>query len=132
MDFTEETVTLKRSEWQEIIRQRDYYIKENAELNAVIDSILVAGITGKGINMRIANKKIGSQSNGYGRIGCDMALYDEIVDIANKCGFTLTSVTNALLGYALEHSEIITEEKVVEVHTFRIGAEEFNDDNDNQ
>lgn len=36
--------------------------------------------------MRIANKKIGSQSNGYGRIGCDMALYDEIVDIANKCG----------------------------------------------
>lgn len=82
--------------------------------------------------MRIANKKIGSQSNGHGRIGCDMALYDEIVDIANKCGFTLTSVTNALLGYALEHSEIITEEKVVEVHTFRIGAEEFNDDNDNQ
>lgn len=42
MDFTEETVTLKRSEWQELIRQRDYYIKENAELNAVIDSILTS------------------------------------------------------------------------------------------
>lgn len=39
MDFTEETVTLKRSEWQKIIAERDYYIKENAELNAVIDSI---------------------------------------------------------------------------------------------
>lgn len=32
----------------------------------------------------------------------------------------------------LQHNEIITKEKVVEVHTFRIGAEEFNDDNDNQ
>lgn len=42
MDFTEETVTLKRSEWQKLIRQRDYYIKENAELNAVIDSILTS------------------------------------------------------------------------------------------
>lgn len=42
MDFTEETVTLQHSEWQEIIRQRDYYMKENAELNAVIDSILTS------------------------------------------------------------------------------------------
>ena len=48
MDFTEETVTLKRSEWQKIIAERDYYIKENAELNAVIDSILIAVHNWKG------------------------------------------------------------------------------------
>lgn len=83
--------------------------------------------------MRIAKQKIGAQANasGYGRIGCDMELYNEIVEIADKCGFTLTSVTNTLLSYALANSEIITEEKTVLVHSFKIGDEEVNNDSDN-
>ena len=70
--------------------------------------------------MRLAKQKLGAQQNGYGRIGCDIDIYNEIAEIADKCGYTLTSVTNALLGFALENSEIITETKTVEVNTFRI------------
>ena len=58
--------------------------------------------------MRLAKQKLGAQQNGYGRIGCDIDIYNEIAEIADKCGYTLTSVTNALLGFALENSEIIT------------------------
>lgn len=79
--------------------------------------------------MRLAKQKLGAQQNGYGRIGCDIDIYNEIVEIADKCGYTLTSVTNALLGFALENSEIITETKTVEVNTFRIGSEEFDGNN---
>ncbi|WP_270627705.1 hypothetical protein [Streptococcus pasteurianus] len=79
--------------------------------------------------MRLAKQKLGAQQNGYGRIGCDIDIYNEIAEIADKCGYTLTSVTNALLGFALENSEIITETKTVEVNTFRIGNEEFDGNN---
>lgn len=79
--------------------------------------------------MRLAKQKLGAQQNGYGRIGCDIDIYNEIAEIADKCGYTLTSVTNALLGFALENSEIITETKTVEVNTFRIGSEGFDGDN---
>lgn len=60
--------------------------------------------------MRLAKQKIGAQQNGYGRIGCDIEIYNEIAD---KCGYTLTSLTNALLGYALENSELTAETKTV-------------------
>lgn len=79
--------------------------------------------------MRLAKQKLGAQQNGYGRIGCDIDIYNEIAEIADKCGYTLTSVTNALLGFALENSEIITETKTVEVNTFRIGNEKFDGNN---
>jgi len=79
--------------------------------------------------MRLAKQKLGAQQNGYGRIGCDIDIYNEIAEITDKCGYTLTSVTNALLGFALENSEIITETKTVEVNTFRIGSEEFDGNN---
>lgn len=79
--------------------------------------------------MRLAKQKLGAQQNGYGRIGCDIDIYNEIAEIADKCGYTLTSVTNALLGFALENSEIITETKTVEVNTFRIGNEGFDGNN---
>ena len=79
--------------------------------------------------MRLAKQKLGAQQNGYGRIGCDIDIYNEIAEIADKCGYTLTSVTNALLGFALENSEIITETKTVEVNTFGIGNEEFDGNN---
>lgn len=79
--------------------------------------------------MRLAKQKLGAQQNGYGRIGCDIDIYNEIAEIADKCGYTLTSVTNALLGFALENSEIITETKTVEVNTFRIGSEVFDGNN---
>lgn len=79
--------------------------------------------------MRLVKQKLGAQQNGYGRIGCDIDIYNEIAEIADKCGYTLTSVTNALLGFALENSEIITETKTVEVNTFRIGSEDFDGDN---
>lgn len=79
--------------------------------------------------MRLAKQKLGAQQNGYGRIGCDIDIYNEIAEIADKCGYTLTSVTNALLGFALENSEIITETKMVEVNTFRIGSEDFDGNN---
>ncbi|HEK9561489.1 TPA: hypothetical protein SU075_000076, partial [Streptococcus equi subsp. equi] len=46
--------------------------------------------------MRLAKQKIGAQQNGYGRIGCDIEIYNEIAEIADKCGYTLTSLTNAL------------------------------------
>lgn len=75
-------------------------------------------------------KTIGAQSTGYGRIGCDMGYYNDIVEIAEKCNMTLTSVTNALLGFALANSEIVTEQKTVEVCSFRIGGEDFEDGND--
>ena len=79
--------------------------------------------------MRLAKQKLGAQQNGYGRIGCDIDIYNEIAEIADKCGYTLTSVTNALLGFALENSEIITETKTVEVNTFRIGSGDFDGNN---
>ncbi|MCY7192541.1 hypothetical protein [Streptococcus gallolyticus] len=79
--------------------------------------------------MRLAKQKLGAQQGGYSRIGCDTDIYNEIAEIADKCGYTLTSVTNALLGFALENSEIITETKTVEVNTFRIGNEEFDGNN---
>lgn len=79
--------------------------------------------------MRLAKQKLGAQQNGDGRIGCDIDIYNEIAEIADKCGYTLTSVTNALLGFALENSEIITETKTVEVNTFRIGSEDFDGNN---
>lgn len=79
--------------------------------------------------MRLAKQKLGAQQNGYGRIGCDIDIYNEIAEIADKCGYTLTSVTNALLGFALENSEIITETKTVEVNTFRIGSVDFDGNN---
>lgn len=79
--------------------------------------------------MRLAKQKLGAQQNGYGRIGCDIDIYNEIAEIADKCGYTLTSVTNALLGFALENSEIITETKTVEVNTFRIESEDFDGNN---
>lgn len=79
--------------------------------------------------MRPAKQKLSAQNNGYGRIGCDIDIYNEIAEIADKCGYTLTSVTNALLNYALENSEIITETRTVEVSTFRIGNEEFDGNN---
>ena len=79
--------------------------------------------------MRLAKQKLGAQQNGYGRIGCDIDIYNEIAEIADKCGYTLTSVTNALLGFALENSEIITETKTVEVNTFRTGSEDFDGNN---
>lgn len=79
--------------------------------------------------MRLAKQKLGAQQNGYGRIGCDIDIYNEIAEIADKCGYTLTSVTNVLLGFALENSEIITETKTVEVNTFRIGSEDFDGNN---
>lgn len=75
--------------------------------------------------MRIAKQKLGAQQNGYGRIGCDIDIYKEVAEIADKCGFTLTSLTNALLRYALKHSEILTETKTIEVTTFRIGNEDY-------
>ncbi|HEQ9102274.1 hypothetical protein [Streptococcus dysgalactiae] len=81
--------------------------------------------------MRLAKQKNGAQQNGYGRIGCDIDLYNEIAEIADKCGYTLTSVTNALLGYALANSEVITETKTIEVNSFRIGNEDFEDVNNN-
>ena len=79
--------------------------------------------------MRLTKQKLGAQQNGYGRIRCDIDIYNEIAEIADKCGYTLTSVTNALLGFALENSEIITETKTVEVNTFRIGSEDFDGNN---
>ncbi|WP_307975909.1 hypothetical protein [uncultured Streptococcus sp.] len=82
--------------------------------------------------MRLAKQKIGSQQNGYGRIGCDIEIYNEIAEIADKCGYTLTALTNALLGYALEHSELVTETKMVEVYKFTIGNEDLDNGNDNK
>lgn len=79
--------------------------------------------------MRLAKQKIGAQQNGYGRIGCDIEIYNEIAEIADKCGYTLTSLTNALLGYALENSELTAETKTVEVFKFTIGNEDFNNGN---
>lgn len=79
--------------------------------------------------MRLAKQKIGAQQNGYGGIGCDIEIYNEIAEIADKCGYTLTSLTNALLGYALENSELTAETKTVEVFKFAIGNEDFDNGN---
>ncbi|HGH9938397.1 TPA: hypothetical protein ACJPG9_001683 [Streptococcus pyogenes] len=54
---------------------------------------------------------------------------DKVAEIADKCGYTLTSLTNALLGYALENSELTAETKTVEVFKFTIGNEDFDNGN---
>lgn len=63
------------------------------------------------------------RKEGYGRIGCAWEYEQEITEISDKTGMTKTAVVNALLSYALLHSELVVEERMVEVHSFRIGEE---------
>ncbi|MGT2833384.1 hypothetical protein [Streptococcus halotolerans] len=51
--------------------------------------------------------------NTYSRIRCANDIYDQIADIADECDLTLKQVTDALLGYALAHSQVISSEKTI-------------------
>ncbi|MGT2683412.1 hypothetical protein [Streptococcus porci] len=75
--------------------------------------------------MRITKQR----KDGYGRIGCAMEYENEITEIADKTGMTKTAIVNALLGFALAHSELIVEERTIEVHSFKIGEEMFDEYN---
>lgn len=63
----------------------------------------------------------------YSRIRCSNEIYDQIVDIANECDLKFKDVTDALLGYALAHSQVISSEKTVIESRLIIG--EMTDDN---
>lgn len=65
----------------------------------------------------------------YSRIRCDNDLYDQIADIANECDLTLKQVTDALIGYALAHSQVISSTKTVIENRLIIG--DIEDDNNN-
>lgn len=63
----------------------------------------------------------------YSRIRCANDIYERIADIANECDLTLKEITDALLGYALAHSQVISSEKTVIESRLIIG--EIEDDN---
>lgn len=63
----------------------------------------------------------------YSRIRCANDIYEQIADIANECDLTLKEITDALLGYALAHSQVVSTEKTVIESRLIIG--EIEDDN---
>lgn len=58
----------------------------------------------------------------YHHVRCSKDAYDQIVEIANECDLTIANVATSLLLYALNHSEVISTEKIVKESRLIIGG----------
>lgn len=58
----------------------------------------------------------------YHHVICSKEAYDQIAEIANECDLTIANVATSLLLYALNHTEIVSVEKVVTESRLVIGG----------
>ena len=58
----------------------------------------------------------------YHHVRCSKEAYDQIAEIANECDLTIANVATSLLLYALNHTEIVSVEKVVTGSRLVIGG----------
>ena len=64
----------------------------------------------------------------YHHVRCSKEAYEQIVAIANECDLTIATVATSLLLYALNHTEVISTEKIVKESRLVIGGQ-YDSDN---